>query len=43
MMTLGSYSYIYSALNQKTDEDEGFFFVENKSLGLNLHSLLFIH
>lgn len=43
MMTLGSYSYIYSALNQKTDEDEGFFFDENKSLGLNLHSLLFIH
>lgn len=22
----GSYSYIYSALNQKTDKDEGFFF-----------------
>lgn len=39
----GSYSYIYSALNQKTDKDEGFFFGKNKSLGLNLHSLLFIH
>lgn len=43
MMTPGSYSYIYSALNQKTDENEGFFFDKNKSLGLNLYSLLFIH
>lgn len=40
MMTLGSYSYICSALYKKADENKRFFFGENKSSGLNMNKFL---